>query len=127
MGHFGNKSVKKYLLAVFTQPNCKPCVDLHSYVAFLPEEQQKVIEFFPFKTVTGQRTPWCEELGVEKTPTLVVLHDEMEDLSTPIEVIVGAKAIIKALPATISDYTYVETSVDDIDPQLDRAQEEKQS
>ena len=62
---------------------------------------------------------WATELGITKTPTLVVLHDDKgdgDDLTKPIEMIVGCKAIKAALPATISDYTYVKTEIDEIHP-----------
>ena len=111
--------VKQYCLAIFTQNECKPCLDLKDHVASLPKDQQSVLEFYPFKTVRGDLSPWAAELGITMTPTLVVLHDdkgEGDDLTKPIEMIVGCKAIKAALPATISDYTYVKTAIDEIHP-----------
>lgn len=111
--------VKQYCLAIFTQNQCKPCTDLKAHVASLPKDQQAVLEFYPFKTIRGQRSAWAEELGITMTPTLVVLHDDQgagSDLTKPIETVVGCKAIIAALPATISDYTYVATEIDEIHP-----------
>ncbi len=65
----------------------------------------------------------AQELGVTQTPSLVVLHEdticENDDAVIDqciVESIVGAQNIITALPATISDYTYTKTEIDDIHP-----------
>ena len=71
------------------------------------------------KTASGQRTALAEELGVELTPTLVVIHedifceldDDSEDefcdrVAEPVERIVGANNIIENLDSTIQAYTY---------------------
>lgn len=107
-----HNAVKEYGIAIFTQDGCKPCDDLKSYCSFLPEEQQKCLEWYPYRTITGTRSAWCEQLGVTLTPTLVVFHDDMDDLNQPVEMIIGCKAIIKALPATIEAYTYCEAIPD---------------
>jgi hypothetical protein len=75
------------------------------------------------KTLRGVQTAWCEELGVELTPTMVVVHNDRDD--TPIEKVVGAKAIIASLPSTISDYTYIETNIDNIHPDQSNDKEER--
>ena len=65
-----------------------------------------------------QRTPLAIQFKVDKSPTLVVTYEQMsccqeagedefcEEFEVPVEKIEGAKAIIKALPTTLSDYTY---------------------
>jgi predicted DCC family thiol-disulfide oxidoreductase YuxK len=115
--------MKHYRLFVFTQDNCNPCYRLKEYISRLPHEQQKEVTFYPFKTGNGERTVMAKELGVEVTPTLVVLHEdticENDDAVIDqciVETIVGAQNIITALPATISDYTYTKTEIDDIHP-----------
>ena len=76
-------------------------------------------DFVPLKTPTGSRTALAEELSVELTPTLVVVHetvscdyDEMMgyefcDLEEEsVERFVGANNIIDHLQATLDAYTY---------------------
>ena len=115
--------MKQYTIAIFTQELCKPCIDLHEHIRQLPTPQQDVISFYNMKTLRGVQTAWCEELGVELTPTMVVVHNDRDD--TPIEKVVGAKAIIASLPSTISDYTYIETNIDNIHPDQSNDKEER--
>ena len=115
--------MKHYRLFVFTQDNCNPCYRLKDYIQRLPIEQQRELTFYPYKTRTGERTVMAQELGVTMTPSLVVVHEdticENDDAGIDqciVESIVGAQNIITALPATISDYTYTKTEIDDIHP-----------
>ena len=115
--------MKHYRLFVFTQDNCNPCYRLKDYIQRLPIEQQRELTFYPYKTRTGERTVMAQELGVTMTPSLVVVHEdticENDDAVIDqciVESIVGAQNIITALPATISDYTYTKTEIDDIHP-----------
>lgn len=115
--------MKHYRLFVFTQDNCNPCYRLKDYIQRLPIEQQREITFYPYRTRTGERTVMAQELGVTMTPSLVVVHEdticENDDAVIDqciVESIVGAQNIITALPATISDYTYTKTEIDDIHP-----------
>lgn len=115
--------MKHYRLFVFTQDNCNPCYRLKDYIQRLPFEQQRELTFYPYKTRTGERTVMAQELGVTMTPSLVVVHEdticENDDAVIDqciVESIVGAQNIITALPATISDYTYTKTEIDDIHP-----------
>ena len=111
--------MKQYHLYVFTQESCPPCSRLKDHVSSLAEAEKAELDFVPFKTASGQRTALAEELSVELTPTLVVVHEtvscdydpdegyEFCDLEEEsVERFVGANAIIKALPSTLDAYTY---------------------
>ena len=109
--------MKHYHLYVFTQDGCPPCAKLKNHVATLPKEQQSEIDFVPLK-VEGERSQLAEELSVDLTPTLVVVHEEVacqldadgdEDcdyVEESVERFIGANSIIEHLPATIEAYTY---------------------
>ena len=111
--------MKNYHIYVFTQDACPPCIRLKNFVNTLPEPDQAEIDYVPMKTASGQRTALAEELGVELTPTLVVIHedifceldDDSEDefcdrIAEPVERFVGANSIIENLDSTIEAYTY---------------------
>lgn len=113
--------MKLYDIYIFTQSNCEPCYRLKDYVKRLPEEQQKEIHLVPFKDTNkpdlDQPTSLAKSLGVVQTPTLCVTHrdltceyyedDEYCELNDEIvETVVGATAIITALPSIIAAYTY---------------------
>ena len=111
--------MKQYHLYVFTQESCPPCSRLKDHVQGLTETEQAELDFVPFKTASGQRTALAEELSVELTPTLVVVHEtvscdydpdmgyEFCDLEEEsVERFVGANNIIEHLPATLDAYTY---------------------
>ena len=111
--------MKKYHIYVFQQDSCSPCKRLKNYVQTLPEAEKQELDFVPLKTATGQRTALAEELNVELSPTLVVVHetvsceyDEMYgyefcDLEEEsVERFVGANSIIEHLDATLDAYTY---------------------
>ena len=110
--------MKEYHLYVFTQPSCPPCERLKQHVSTLSEQEQREIDFVPFRIATGQRTALAEEFDIQKTPTLVVCHDDhnlqiqadayedWELVETPVETIEGANLIIKSLDSTLDAYTY---------------------
>jgi thioredoxin-related protein len=110
--------MKTYELYVFTQESCAPCTRLKDHVQTLTEAEQAELHFVPFKTATGSRTALAEELSVDLTPTLVVVHEEVscqldadgdEDcdyVEQSVERFVGANSIIEHLPATLDAYTY---------------------
>ena len=110
--------MKQYHLYVFTQDACAPCTRLKNYVETLSEDERAELDFVPLKTPSGQRTALAEELSVELTPTLVVVHEEVacsldedgdEDcdyIEQSVERFVGANNIIEHLPATLDAYTY---------------------
>ena len=110
--------MKQYHLYVFTQDSCPPCGRLKDYVSSLTKDEQAELDFVPLKTATGARTALAEELAVDLTPTLVVVHetvqckldpdgDEFCDLEEEsVERFVGANSIIEHLPATLDAYTY---------------------
>lgn len=111
--------MKNYHLYVFTQDACPPCIRLKNFVATLPESDQAEIDYVPMKTPSGQRTALAEELGVELTPTLVVVHEDIfceldpdsEDefcdrVAEPVERYVGGNNIIANLDTIIDAYTY---------------------
>ena len=84
----------------------------------LTQAEQAELHFVPLKTASGARTALAEELSVELTPTLVVVHEEVscqldadgdEDcdyVEQSVERFVGANSIIEHLPATLDAYTY---------------------
>ena len=110
--------MKTYHLYVFTQDNCEPCTKLKEHVKTLTNAEQAELDFVPIKTPSGQRTTLAEELSVDLTPTLVVTHEQVEcrieadgfedcDFEEEsVERIVGSKAIIEHLQATLDAYTY---------------------
>ena len=67
--------MKQYKLYVFSQDGCAPCTRLKDHVKTLTEAEQAELDFVPLKTPTGSRTALAEELSVELTPTLVVVHE----------------------------------------------------
>ena len=112
--------MKKYHLYIFTQNNCNPCIRLKHHVEDkLSPAEQSELDFVPFKTAVGTRTALAEDLNIELTPTLVVVHEtvscdydpdmgyefcELEEKS--VERFVGANNIIEHLQATLDAYTY---------------------
>jgi len=111
--------MKLYHLYVFTQESCPPCHRLHSYVDHkLTDDEKAELDFVPLKTSDGKRTALAEELAVELSPTLVVVHETKAcrvdsdgfvdcDLEEePVERFVGANNIIEHLDATLDAYTY---------------------
>ena len=111
--------MKQYHCYVFTQDGCAPCARLKDHVKTLTDAEKSELDFVPFKTASGQRTALAEELSVELTPTLVVVHETVQcdfdpemgyefcDLEEEtVERFVGANNIIEHLQATLDAYTY---------------------
>ena len=69
--------MKQYHLYVFTQDGCAPCDRLKDHVKTLTEDEAAELDFVPLKAPSGSRTALAEELSVELTPTLVVVHEEV--------------------------------------------------
>ena len=114
-----NLMMKQYHCYVFTQDGCSPCNRLKDHIETLSDAEKSELDFVPLKTATGARTALAEELNVELTPTLVVVHEtvscdydelmgyEFCDLEEePVERFVGANNIIEHLSATLDAYTY---------------------
>ena len=111
--------MKQYHLYVFSQDSCAPCARLKDHVQTLTSNEQAELDFVPLKTPSGQRTALAEELAVELTPTLVVVHETVACDVDPeteyefcaheeesVERFVGANNIIEHLQATLDAYTY---------------------
>ena len=111
--------MKQYHLYVFTQDSCPPCSKLKDHIKTLTSDEQAELDFVPLKAPNGSRTALAEELNVELTPTLVVVHESVHcdydpdmgyefcDLDEEsVERFVGASNIIEHLPATLDAYTY---------------------
>ena len=110
--------MKQYHIYVFSQDTCAPCQRLKDHVKTLTVDEQDELDFVPLKTPQGQRTALAEELAVELSPTLVVVHETQAcrldddgfidcDLEEePVERFVGANNIIEHLDATLDAYTY---------------------
>ena len=111
--------MKQYHCYVFTQDGCPPCNRLKDHIETLTPEEKSELDFVPLKTATGARTALAEELNVELTPTLVVVHEtvhcdydsdlgyEFCDLEEEsVERFVGANNIIENLQSTLDAYTY---------------------
>ena len=100
------------------QDKCAPCDRLKAHIKTLTQDEQAELDFVPFKTPTGARTALAEELSVDLTPTLVVVHETVQCELDPdgdefcyleeesVERFVGANNIIEHLPATLDAYTY---------------------
>ena len=114
--------MKQYHLYVFTQESCPPCQRLKDHIETLSPTEKAELDLVPLKTPTGSRTALAEELNVELSPTLVVVHESIHcdfdelygyefcDLEEEsVERFVGANAIIEHLDATIDAYTYAHT------------------
>ena len=114
--------MKQYHLYVFTQDSCAPCTRLKDHVKTLTEDEKAELDFVPLKTPTGARTALAEELAVELSPTLVVVHETVQCDYSPedgyefcdlteesVERFVGANSIIEHLQATLDAYTYAHT------------------
>ena len=112
------KMMKHIQLYVFSQDKCPPCQRLKDHIATLPCQWQQELHIVPFKGPNGEPTLLAQQLGVTLTPTLVATVEGVqcelwgegeEDCTYTEEVqerIVGANAIIEALPTTIASYTY---------------------
>ena len=110
--------MKQYHLYVFSQDECAPCEKLKDHVKTLTEDERAELDFVPLRAPSGSRTALAEELSVELTPTLVVVHEEVschldddgdEDcdyVEESVERFIGAKSIIEHLQATLDAYTY---------------------
>ena len=110
--------MKTYQLYVFSQDGCAPCTRLKDHVQTLTEAERAELHFVPLKTASGERTALAEELAVDLTPTLVVVHEEVacrldedgdEDCDyreESVERFIGANSIIKNLQSTLDAYTY---------------------
>ena len=111
--------MKQYHIYVFSQDGCAPCKRLKDHVNTLTEAEQAELDFVPLKTPSGERTALAEELAVELSPTLVVVHEtvhcdfseedgyEFCDLEEEsVERFIGANNIIEHLAATLDAYTY---------------------
>ena len=111
--------MKQYHLYVFTQDNCSPCTRLKDHVSTLTSDEKAELDFVPLKTPSGARTALAEELAVELSPTLVVVHETISCAYDPnegyefcdleeesVERFVGANNIIEHLQATLDAYTY---------------------
>ena len=68
--------MKQYHCYVFTQDGCPPCARLKDHIQTLSDAEKSELDFVPLKTETGARTALAEELSVELTPTLVVVHED---------------------------------------------------
>ena len=111
-------AMKQYHLYVFSQDECAPCARLKDHFKTLTTNEQAELDIVPLKTPLGQRTALAEELSVELSPTLVVVHEEVacqldadgdEDCDyreESVERFVGANSIIEHLQATLDAYTY---------------------
>ena len=117
-----NSEMKNYRLYVFTQSGCGPCEKLAAHLETLSPDERQELNLVPMRHIYNrQRTPLAIQFKVDKSPTLVVTYEQMsccqeagedefcEEFEVPVEKIEGAKAIIKALPTTLSDYTYAYT------------------
>ena len=111
--------MKQYHCYVFTQDGCPPCNRLKDHLKTLSDAEKSELDFVPLKTSSGERTALAEELSVELTPTLVVVHESVHcdydpDMGyefceldeEPVERFVGANNIIEHLQATLDAYTY---------------------
>ena len=89
-----------------------------SLLRTLTKDEQSEIYNVPLKTASGHRTALAEELSVDLSPTLVVVHEDLlcaidkdgdefcDYEAQSVERFIGAKAIIQHLDATLDAYTY---------------------
>ena len=116
-----NSEMKNYQIYVFTQHGCGPCEKLAAHLKTLSPEEAQELNVVPMRTFNRQRTALAQKFKVDKSPTLVIAYPQVicamaegedewcEEFEVPVEKIEGAKAIIKALPHTLADYTYAHT------------------
>ena len=74
--------MKQYHCYVFTQDGCPPCKRLKDHIQTLTDAEKSELDFVPLKTESGARTALAEELNVELTPTLVVVHETVSAIMT---------------------------------------------
>ena len=99
--------MKHYHIYVFSQDNCKPCQVLKDYTRTLTPAEQGELDFVPLRTPAGQYTTLAQTLQVMQTPTMVVVHEAWDQYKeSMVETVVGARAIMQTLDATIDAYTY---------------------
>ena len=110
--------MKNYHLYLFQLDGCAPANRLMQHIRTLTEAEQAELDCKPIKTASGDRTMLAEELSVDISPSLVVVHEtvsceigwddeeycELEEES--VERLVGADSIIEHLQATLDAYTY---------------------
>ena len=109
--------MKNYRLTIFSQDRCNPCIKLKDHIGQLPEDWRLELELLPFKDADGEPTSFASSAGVTQTPTLVVFtprisceHEDGDEFCSvdyvPVESVVGAREIIRQLPALLDGYTY---------------------
>ena len=107
-----------YVLYIFTQDSCKPSAKLLDHIKSLPEHQQRALTIVPLNDSEGNQTQLAEELEVDLTPTLVIVHETLmcktdsdgdedcDQVEEPVEMYIGANAIIDHMQANIDAYSY---------------------
>ena len=112
-------TMKNYHLYVFDQHGGGPSTLLRNHLQTLTDSERSELDFVPLITPSGERSRLANELHVECSPTLVVVHESVQcdiDWNTeeefceleeePVERFVGAENIIRHLQSTLDAYTY---------------------
>ena len=89
--------MKQYHCYVFTQDGCPPCARLKDHIQTLSDAEKSELDFVPLKTETGTRTALAEELSVELTPTLVVVHETVSCDYDPVTLVMSSVTLKKNL------------------------------
>ena len=112
-------TMKNYHLYVFDQDGSDPSLLLKHHLQTLTDSERSELDFVPLTTPSGERSMLADELQVDCSPTLVVVHESVQcdiDWITdeeyceleeePVERLVGVDNIIRHLQSTLDAYTY---------------------
>ena len=111
--------MKHYHLYVFDQDGSDPSLLLKNHLQTLTDSERSELDFVSLTTPSGERSMLADELQVDCSPTLVVVHESVQcyiDWITneeycvlevkPVERFVGVDSIISCLQSTLDAYTY---------------------
>ncbi len=112
-------TLKNCHLYVFDQDGSDPSLLLKNHLQTLTDSERSELDFVSLTTPSGERSMLADELQVDCSPTLVVVHESVQcdiDWTTdeeyceleeePVERFVEAEIIIRHLQSTLEAYTY---------------------
>ena len=112
-------TMKNYHLYVFDQDGSDPSLLLKNHLQTLTDSERSELDFVSLTTPSGERSMLADELQVDCSPTLVVVHESVQcdiDWTTdeeyceleekPVERFLGVDGISSCLQSTLDAYTY---------------------